>query len=73
MIIKVQIPIMTNEPEPLALAYNQDRSVFVMIPQEDLPPAVLQIAGRTGKGYFHAEISDDHKLMIGKEAPWQEW
>jgi hypothetical protein len=71
MIVKVQIPLMPVDGE--ALIYNKDQSVWTMVAQEELPPAVLQLAGRTGKGFFHAEITDEHKLLIGKEAPWQEW
>lgn len=32
MIVKIQLPLVTNEPEPVALVYNKDRSFTTQIP-----------------------------------------
>lgn len=69
MIVKVQIPLATNAPTPMALIYNEDRSVEYQTP-------VTRDLRRKMKGqwktFMHAELVDTI-LHLGKMAPWQDW
>lgn len=69
MIVKVQFPLASNEPQPLALIYNQDRSVCVQIPITD--PLRARMGGRK-KRFFHAEVSD-FGVEIGDAVPEESW
>jgi len=55
MIVKVQIPLASSEPEPMALVYNEDRSVEMRIPI-DIGLEVW-MEGRA-KAFFEAEIEE---------------
>jgi hypothetical protein len=74
MIVKIQIPIMTTAEVPMALIYNEDRSIEVEVPASE----VKQLF-REGefKVYAHAEDKlggdDGKKLIITELAPNQSW
>lgn len=71
MIVKVQIPVVTNDPNAMALVYNEDRSFDVFMPiTKDLKKAM----GDNKKQYFHAEYDkkNNNTILKGK-APWQSW
>ena len=70
IICKIQLPIMTNNPTPLALAYNRDRSVFVTFP---VTPELEKRFGREMKKFFHYEQQRDGTLKVNEVATWQSW
>jgi len=73
MIVKVQLPLISNDGAAPALIYNKGKSVWIMRYLEELPPHVLALTKRPDqKGFFFAKIEGD-VLVIGDEAPWQEW
>jgi hypothetical protein len=74
MIVKVQIPIVTNDPSIPALIYDETRDkCYRMIPTGDLPEEVRAVVkDHGGKAYF-TMIEHEDLLLFGKEAPWQEW
>ena len=75
MIVKLQVPLATNETAPLVLAYNEDRTVVEQFP---LTRPILDMmddgAGRTrAKAYFEAYIDDDGRLVLGADVGEQDW
>jgi len=61
-VVKVQLPIVTNEPEPMALVYDQNRSyaVYTTIPHE------LRRLLPWPKGYFRAVCSPTTVTLLEK-------
>jgi hypothetical protein len=53
MIVKIQRPLATNEDEPMALVYNEDRSFEVFIPYDD---AIATMIGSDLKQYWNVEL-----------------
>jgi hypothetical protein len=70
MIIKVQLPLYSNEKNPEAFIYNEDRSVTVMLP---VSQDIIDAMDGEPKKYFHATVSKKGILNIKAEAPWQDW
>lgn len=70
-IVKVQIPIAhSDNVRPQALIYNEDESIMVYIGMnEDLE----KVMGKEKKKFFHATLGKDGGLILGEEAPWQDW
>jgi hypothetical protein len=70
-IVKVQWPISTNEPQPLVLVYNRDRSIHQKF------PATTELRERMNnrpKVYFWAVVNQlNGKLELGRNAPDQNW
>ena len=70
-IIKVQLPISTNDPNAQALMYNKDRSWEGLYP---IDQTVLDMMHGEFKRFFYADITDEgHTVSIFSNAPWQEW
>lgn len=74
MIVKVQLPVVTNEEWPLALVYDKQRKIQEQIP---VTPSLLDMmCGTDGavrlKAFFEAVLLNG-ALVLGKEAPWQMW
>lgn len=74
MIVKVQLPVATNEEWPLALVYDKQRKIQEQIP---VTPSLLDmLRGIDGavrpKAFFEAALLDG-TLVLGKEASWQTW
>lgn len=69
-IVKVQKPLFTSEPEaPMALVYNEDRSLNVMVPYtEDLE----RLFGDDMKQYWLADWSGGEVELL-KEVGEQDW
>ena len=67
-IVKVQLPLATNEAKPQALIYDQKRTVKMFTPVAD----VKNKMGKESKLYFHA-IVDGDSLTLLERAPWQSW
>jgi hypothetical protein len=70
MIIKLQVPLASSEPNPKALVYNQDRSVEQMFP---ISPEIMKLMKGRPKAYFVAKINADQELEILAEATPQSW
>lgn len=68
-IVKVQVPLSTNRPDPQALVYNEDRSALFEVPASD---ALLKRMAGSAKQFFFAEKKGE-ELHLGKKAPWQPW
>jgi hypothetical protein len=60
MIVKVQIPLSSNEPEPTALVYDQSRKYEVFMPVTD--ELKKQMSGLPKK-YFYAYYDKDRNNM----------
>ena len=69
LILKVQIPIMSSDPNPDAMIYNEDRSILTLVPTEAV------------KSYFKPQqykvfVFGEMKgtlLHLGELAPEQDW
>jgi hypothetical protein len=73
MIVKIQRPISTNEPVPLALIYNKDRSIQFTVPFSQVAgwfdsPATLANA----KIYCDANTANGH-LQINRRVRNRNW
>lgn len=66
VIVKVQLPIATNEKIPLALVYDKTRTIELQVPVTEIIKAKMQ---GTKKRYFYM----DKNQQIQDEAPTQEW
>lgn len=73
MIVKVQLPISTNEPTPQMLVYTQDRRVEVMMPVSERMASELKEFPY--KGFFQAYWAKGtaNELVFGKRVPDAEW
>jgi hypothetical protein len=70
-IFKVQVPIATNEPEPQALIYNEDRSKEFWMP---LTQQILDFMDGEFKKFVYGSVDYKHNTFtIDSDAPWQEW
>lgn len=69
MIVKVQLPLYTNEPQPMVLIYNEDRSIEGMVPYDK---ATKKMLGRKPKQYYYAIVTGENVGLI-KRAPDQDW
>jgi hypothetical protein len=67
-IFKIQLPISSNEAEPMALIYNKDRSEEMLLEASKVAPAV---AGEL-KSFWYGLI-EGKTLVILTKAPWQDW
>ena len=70
-IYKIQTPLMTNDPNAMALAYDKKRKKDVFIPiTEDL----LKFMSGKPKAFAFAKINPvTQNLEIERPAPWQNW
>ena len=66
IIVKVQLPL--NDPTLDALIYDEERSWQLFVPVEHVEGLMR---GRP-KVFFQARIVED-KLLLGDEAPEQDW
>lgn len=69
MIVKVQMPL--NAGATQALIYDRDRHepFCRQVPSEQV---AKRMAGRD-KAFFYARLSFFGSIVLGDEAPWQEW
>ncbi len=71
MIIKVQTPIASTEMDPMAMAYNKDRTFSVFMP---ITPELRKEMHGTPKQYFYAHYDrKNNKTMLDGKAEWQDW
>lgn len=70
-IFKIQIPLAGNRVPPVALAYNQNRTMERYLPITD---DLTKMMAGSPKKFFYAHVDLDTRLFeIKGEAPWQEW
>lgn len=70
-IVKCQWPISTNEPNPLILIYNLDKTIYEMSPTTEVWR--VRFGGEL-KVYLWAQIKYPERLLIiGEKAPTQTW
>lgn len=69
MIVKVQRSLTSFNGEEYVLIYNEERSVFTMIP---LTAVWREKLGNQWKRYFEADYVEG-KLVIGAAVPCQDW
>jgi hypothetical protein len=69
VIVKVQMPLMTNESIPQALIYSENHEIYVTTDAVDF----REVMGDRPKAFFQAKVLEDGTLEIGDEAEWQEW
>jgi hypothetical protein len=75
-IVKVQLPIVTSEPAPMALIYNRDRSVGNMVP---VTAKLRRLVRDELKSFWFAHLIPDPNQLgaflvsLARPAPWQEW
>jgi hypothetical protein len=68
-IVKVQRPVATNLGHDLAMVYNRDRSLEVMLPMSgDLKRAMGEEFKQFWYAYHRGTV-----LHLDRLAPWQEW
>lgn len=70
MIVKVQRPVVTNDPAELSLVYAEGRFGLV---QQSLDAATVAAMGEDFKAYFDAELRKDGSWSIGKRVKNLEW
>lgn len=69
MIVKVQLPLATNEATPKALIYNQSRNFEIF---HGITPHIREkMAGRP-KAFFEMDITQDEPIFV-RELPDQGW
>lgn len=73
-IVKVQIPVYTEEVNPYALIYNKDRSLQITPPVEQVNKYFDHEKGET-KIFMWADIDSEKEILhlSGMKAPWQDW
>lgn len=69
-VFKIQRPISTNEPSPLALAYNKDRS---QQKQFRMTKDLFDFMGPEYKVYVEGRIVDGRFDFIKKKLPHPPW
>jgi len=69
-IVKVQRPIVTNDPAELALVYAKNKQGLM---QQKLDHATIVAMGDDFKAYFEAELHASGQWYIGKRVKDQSW
>lgn len=69
LIVKVQVPLVTNLEKPTVFVYSEDWSIeFYHV----LTPELIQMMAGQPKAFFYARVTDS-KFEFHGAAPWQEW
>jgi hypothetical protein len=74
-VVKVQLPVFSNESTPLALIYNEDRSIHGQLPLTRSLELLMKddATGETRlRAYFEATVRDG-SLVLGREVEEQDW
>ncbi len=71
MIVKIQLPLMSNEGYDHAMIYDKERTFIRIVEGKDFP-AVKKMMGDDVKKFFHAKV-EGKTLKLTEEAEWQEW
>jgi hypothetical protein len=70
MIVKLQLPLVTTEPVPLALIYNEDRSYQVQVP---VTAEIKRKMKGDVKAFFELHIGPGYEAILGKRVACREW
>ena len=72
-IVKVQRPVVTNDPNALLLIYDEDRQTYDI--GGDLACEVLRWMGVNYKkfAYMTNRGSEQIDIDLTQDAPWQDW
>ena len=71
MIVKLQVPLASNDPNAGALVYSRDRSFHTFIPMDE---AVEEVMRGRPKAFFYVNFDKKRdEFAFEGEAPWQEW
>ncbi|MEY9493790.1 hypothetical protein [Bradyrhizobium elkanii] len=68
-VVKVQIPLITNDPHKHALVYANDRKCIV---QQPLSDTTIKLLGDDRKAFFEAEFRRG-KWLIGRRVQDMDW
>lgn len=68
-IVKVQLPVVTSDPQPKCLVYDQSRRIEREFPATR---ALRKTMGGSLKRYFYAHLMDGELPLEGR-APEQTW
>lgn len=69
MIFKIQVPVFTTLATPVALIYNEDRSIEVTVEVTD---ELLEFMDGELKLFAEGRV-EDGIFNIDSLAPWQDW
>lgn len=69
MIVKVQLPQFSTEPDPPAYIYSRDRKVELFVPLANVEEAMR---GRA-KVFFEAVVLSDGTIQLGREVADPGW
>lgn len=72
-IVKVQVPLSTNAPEPLALIYGAGRRNIQQVPVVELPSHVQAVMATRPKAFFLAHWRGRHGWALGERTGDQAW
>jgi hypothetical protein len=70
MIVKIQRPLMSTDPNAPVLIYNQDRTFETMVPFDRMMQFIM---GDRVKMYAEVEILPDNSLGILRDLKESEW
>lgn len=68
-VVKIQVPLASNEVTPMALVYNQKRDFETFLGLSD---DLLEVIGDRPKAYFKARF-DDNNIELIEEVPNPGW
>lgn len=68
-VVKVQVPLVTNEPKPMALVYDEHRRIEQQFP---ITKALRRAMARAFKAYFWAHMQGTELHLDGRtgDQPW---
>ncbi len=69
-IVKVQIDLFNSDKKRHVLIYSENREVFYQAPASS---TILKRMQKAPKKYFYYQMNSKGVLLIGDEAPEQEW
>lgn len=69
-IVKVQLPLSTNEDVPHMLVYNEDKSIYILTPVQER--FAKELKKFPCKGYYKAVVTGD-VVDIGQRVKNQDW
>lgn len=71
IVVKVQVPLLSNEESPSALVYDKSRKNTVFC---DVSPELLEIMGGQPEKYFMAQVRRDSiHILFDKEVANPGW
>lgn len=68
-IVKMQVPLMSSDPEAQALVYNEDRDVEMFL---EITPKIKKLMGTEHKKFFEIKMQGNRFEFV-KEVPDQNW